>query len=279
MNHGSHWECIVPNVEETIVRQLPGLTAKLPNFGGIASWPEDVKPPEGWTPDSIIYLSESAGELRHVLVILSDKKTPRNAVATAYPFIHSPTTHVVSIENLVAADTGYEGFVEGKVGSKTIVFFDPFFSLTRNRYSIGKATQVRFGAFAYRLKKGAGKEVRSYEPGLINITRMDNPDKVKKDETGREYLAISNDSKPEMFPIEEWGPSEYTFEGVVESVRGGALGEHDVMLIRTVVLRGVGDRDLALDICAGAHTLREGFMPASGASMSGGLWLQGTLAE
>ncbi len=279
MLHGSHWECIVKNVEETIVRQLPGLTARLPNFGGIAAWPEGAKPPEGWTPDSIIYLSEAAGELRHVLVVLSDKKSPRNAVATAYPFIHAASTIPVPIENIVAADTGYEGFIEGKIGAKTISFFDPFYALTRNRYTPGKTMQVRFGAFAYRLKKGLGKEVRSYEPGLVSMTKQDNPDRVKRDEAGREYLVISNDSKPNLMPIEEWGPSEYTFEGLIESVREMSFGEHDIYVLRTIIARSPGERDLLVDICAGQHTFRESFMPAAGASVSGGLWLQGTLAE
>ncbi len=243
MNHGSHWECIVQNVDEAIVRRVPELAQSLPAVGEPVPWPDGAKPPAGWSPDSVLYLSEPQGALRHVVIILVDQKTPRSGIATAYPLVSSDRVQTVTVVKVIPAENGFEGCVEGRAADLPISFYDPFFARNFARYRPGSECRVRFGALAYRLRKSPG------------------------------------DAGCGLWPVEEWGAGEFSFEGAIETLAETKIGDVRAMVLRTWITKDSKGQDFAIDVVAGRHTLRDQFEPAAGDRMRGVLWLQGSLAD
>ncbi len=243
MNHGSHWECIVPNVEDSVARRVPELAQSLPAVGEPVPWPPRAKPPPGWSPDSVLYLSEANGALRHVVVIMVDQKAQRSGIAAAYPLAFSDRVHSVVIEKVVPDENGFEGCVEARAAELPISFYDPFFARNCGRYRPGSSARIRFGALGYRLRKSPG------------------------------------DAGSGLWPVEEWGPGEFSFDGAIESMREATLGEFRVMALRTWLMQDSKGEDLTIDILAGRHTLRDQFEPLVGDRMAGVLWLQGSIAD
>ena len=77
-------------------------------------WPVDAVPPGGVRPETVAYISEDSGEIRHLFVVLTGRTIGPSRVGAAYPFVPHGNAHEVEIGEIYPYETGI-GAVEVKV--------------------------------------------------------------------------------------------------------------------------------------------------------------------
>ena len=161
---------------------------------------------------------------------------------SAFPWLATGAPARLTIYGIHTDRFGLEGFIEAGVDGRSVTFFDPLFALNKGKYRIGAEYGFTLAAVSLNAK-------RATPPDFDLIMAPD----------------------PEV-------SDHYSFRGYLHIVRNASFLDQPFEVFRTAVMRAGGGH-LFVDIHVAKNRLHPGDALASGATITGTLWLQGCLAE
>ncbi len=251
-SHAAHWASIYPDAPETIHARIKSAAAKSSIIAQV-ELDEARTMPNGHSADMLTATAEADGDVRHMVLLLTESESSSGYFLSAFPFAAGAIAHAVTIEELQGDSDGTEGLVRGRTeDGAALSFFDTLFFKNSREYEVGESYRFGLSAFAYSLRPQGLKLVHG---GDQNAHPLDM-----------------------LRPARNGGADDYEFRATVQHAYpmrfcGGTLWRMRV----TVARSGQNMVDLAL--YAAEHVLPQGYRPKPADEITGRLWLQGYLVE
>ena len=182
------------------------------------------------------------GDMRAVVHLVKPEGRPNFYLHSAFPWLAVGAPARMTLYGMSTDFFGLEGFIEAGIEGRSVTFFDPLFALNKGKYRIGGEYDFTLAAVS------------------LNARRATPPD-----------FDLMMTADPEA-------PDYYLFRGYLHKVRTTTFLDQPFDVFRTAVML-VRGHHLFVDIYVGQHRLKPGDALASGATITGTLWLQGCLAE
>jgi hypothetical protein len=247
--HALHWASVYPDAPDDIRARIKNVVTQSSIIAQIAL-PEKQLMPNGVNADTLTAMTECDGELRHMVLLLTEQTSASGCVLAAFPFAAGAITHPVRIEHVVG--TGAEGRIRGRTeDGGEISFFDALFFKNAGSYRVGESYQFALSAFAYCARPLGLRLVKGGETTV--------PSDVLK-------------------PARSGASDDYDFRATVQHVYPMRVAGRTLYRMRVTVGRS-GQSMLDVALYAAEHTLPEGYIPKPGDEITGRLWLQGYLVE
>jgi hypothetical protein len=249
--HAMHWASVYPEEPEAIRARIKNVVSRSTIIAQV-ELPEERPMPNGVNADTITAMAEGDGDLRHMVLLLTERKTSSGCVLTAFPFAAGAITHPVKVEHVSPVGSGAEGQIRGRTedGSE-LSFFDTLFFKNGSEYRVGESYQFALSAFAY--------SARPYGLKLVKDSDTIVPVDVLK-------------------PARSGASDDYEFRATVQHVYPMKVGSGTVYRMRVTVARS-GQSMVDVALYAAEHVLPAGYCPKPGDEITGRLWLQGYLVE
>ncbi len=249
--HATHWASVYPDAPDAIRARIKNVVANSTIIAQV-ELPEHRMMPNGGQADTLTAMAESAGDLRHMVLLLTERKSASGCVLTAFPFAAGAITHPVKIEHVASFGSGAEGQIRGRTedGSE-LSFFDALFFKNGGDYQVGESYQFALSAFAYSARPYGLRVVRDSDT-LV-------PADVLKPSRGGSC-------------------DDYEFRATVQHVYPMQVDTGIVYRMRVTVAR-IGQSMVDVALYAAEHVLPAGYRPKPGDEITGRLWLQGYLVE
>jgi hypothetical protein len=249
--HATHWASLYPDAPDAIRARIKSVVANSTIIAQV-ELPETQAMPNGERADTLTAMTESDGDVRHMVLLLTERKSASGCVLTAFPFAAGAIAHAVTIDKVASTGSGAEGQIRGRTeDGAEISFFDPLFFKNGSDYRVGESYQFALSAFAYSLK-----------PFGLKVVQGD--DRFVPADVLR--------------PARSGGADDYEFRATVQHVYPMRLDTGTVYRMRVTVAR---NRQSMVDVAlyAAEHVLPAGYRPKPGDEIAGRLWLQGYLVE
>ena len=249
--HASHWASVYPDAPERVRARIKQVVSCSHVIAQVPL-PGQQLMPNGLSADTLTAIAEADGELRHMVLLLTDQTSASGCVLAAFPFAAGAITHPITIEHVSLAGSGMEGLIRGRTADGTkVAFFDVLFFKHGSAYEIGQSYQFALSAFAYGARPLGLKLVK-----------------------GAQASAHADVLKP----CRAGAGDDHDFRATVQHVYPMCFDGRVVFRMRVTVGRsGHCMSDVAL--YAAEHTLPQGYIPKPGDEITGRLWLQGYLVE
>ncbi len=249
--HATHWASLYPDAPEEIRARIRTIVEKSSIIAQV-ELPEARTMPNGGTADTLTAMAEADGDVRHMVLLLTERQTSLGCVLSAFPFAASAITHPVTIDHVASTGSGAEGQIRGRTeDGAEISFFDPLFFKNGGDYEVGESYQFALSAFAYSLRPYGLKLVKGDDT-------VAPPDVLK--------------------PARSGASDDYDFRATVQHVYPMRVETGTVYRMRVTVARS-GQSMVDVALYAAEHVLPAGYRPKPGDEITGRLWLQGYLVE
>jgi hypothetical protein len=249
--HATHWASLYREAPDAIRTRIKNIVAKSSIIAQV-ELPEARSMPGGGKADTLTAMAEADGDVRHMVLLLTERQTSSGCVLSAFPFAAGAITHPVTIEHVASTGSGAEGQVRGRTeDGAELSFFDTLFFKNGGDYQVGESYQFALSAFAY--------SARPYGLRLVKDCDTFVPADVLK-------------------PARSGGPDDYEFRATVQHVYPMRLDGGTVYRMRVTVARS-GQNMVDVALYAAEHVLPSGYRPKPGDEITGRLWLQGYLVE
>jgi hypothetical protein len=195
---------------------------------------------------------------------------------SGFPVVESRSTpHRVRVIQIYERSFGLEACIAAEVGNATVVFFDPYYALSKQHYSVGSDVDVRFAGLAYTISVPTpGQTVHHPEIGDVSLDGaaillpLANREGIGGETKGFGLAYITEHNS-------EADLDDYQFRAPVQAVSSETFLGVDIARVMATVMRPDDETPFDLEIA---------FLPRSpdaervvaGADISGVLWLQGT---
>jgi hypothetical protein len=149
MGHGDHWRCIFSDLENGIADALGWVSQ-----GTVLGQREysSLAVPGGEAGATVSVIAWPAEGLHANFVVVREKQGGRAYLHTAFPAVGAGCPYQIRIDSVHEASCGLEARISGVLGDAAVTFFDPLYSLNRDRYSAGALVDVDLAGVAYSLK-------------------------------------------------------------------------------------------------------------------------------
>jgi hypothetical protein len=249
--HALHWASVYPDAPEDIRARIKEVVAASHVIAQV-HLPELRLMPNGMGADTLTAIAEAGGELRHMVLLLTERVSASGCVLAAFPFAAGAIAHPVTVEHVSPSGSGAEGCIRGRTADGSdIAFFDPLFFKNAAHYQVGQSYQFALSAFAYSARPLG---LRLVKGGDISV-----PADVLK-------------------PARAGACDDHEFRATVQHVYPMAVDGRTLFRMR-VTVRRCGRSMLDVALYAARHILPEGYSPKPGDEITGRLWLQGYLVE
>ncbi|WFS61886.1 hypothetical protein LF599_14610 [Pseudodesulfovibrio thermohalotolerans] len=263
--HGSHWESLVPSVEDFFEHNLPGIIEKMKVLEKV-----DIPPCErvrgvAHTACAGVYPVDE--QLFAMPIITMAEGEHGNRLDSAFPSATSGEGIELRVVGLKEWENGVEGSVDVELPSgRSLTLFDPKHFKNRSVYRPDHNYPFALNAFAWRLEEAEEQEFEITEGPLTFLEDGEYRDKgPQKVIMGKEMSILWDDFEY---------PAEYSYRLSVLDVDWTEFMGHRVCVIST---QYAGEDDwVPLTLYAGEHLLTE-YTPKPGDAIQGNLWLQGYL--
>lgn len=247
--HALHWASVYPDAPDDIRARIKNVVTGSSIIAQIPL-PERQLMPNGVNADTLTAMTECDGELRHMVLLLTEQTSASGCVLAAFPFAAGAITHPVRIEHV--AGSGAEGRIRGRTedGSE-IAFFDALFFKNAPLYRVGESYQFALSAFAYCARPLALRLVKGGD------------------------VAVPSDV---LKPARSGACDDHDFRATVQHVYPMRVSGRTLYRMRVTVGR-IGRSMLDVALYAAEHIMPEGYIPKPGDEITGRLWLQGYLVE
>ncbi len=251
--HAAHWASIYPDAPDTIRARIKSIAAKSSIIAQV-ELTEARAMPNGQTADTLTAMAEADGDVRHMVLLLTESESSSGCVLSAFPFAAGAIAHAVTIEALECDGSGTEGLVRGRTeDGSALSFFDALFFKNGDEYEIGESYQFALSAFAYSLRPQGLKLVHGADPVAAHPLDM-------------------------LRPARNGGADDYEFRGTVQHAYPMRFCGGTLYRMRVTVARS-GQNMVDVALYAAEHVLPQGYRPKPGDEITGRLWLQGYLVE
>lgn len=249
--HATHWASVYPDAPDVIRARIKSVFAHSSIIAQVAL-PEERAMPNGVKADTLTGMAEGHGDLRHMVLLLTERRTSSGCVLTAFPFAAGAITHAVKIEQVASVASGAEGHIRGRTeDGAELSFFDTLFFKNGSVYEVGESYQFALSAFAY-----------SARPFGLRVVK----------EAG---TTVSADV---LKPSRSGASDDYEYRATVQHVYPMRVDTGIVYRMRVTVAR-CGQSMVDVALYAAEHVLPAGYCPKPGDEITGRLWLQGYLVE
>lgn len=249
--HATHWASVYPDEPDAIRARIKSVVSKSTIIAQV-ELPEERPMPNGGSADTLTAMAEGDGDLRHMVLLLTERKSASGCVLTAFPFAAGAITHPVKVEHVASVGSGAEGQIRGRTeDGAELSFFDTLFFKNGGEYRVGESYQFALSAFAY--------SARPYGLRLVKDSDTMVPVDILK-------------------PARTGGSDDYEFRATVQHVYPMRVGSGIVYRMRVTVARS-GQSMVDVALYAAEHVLPPGYCPKPGDEITGRLWLQGYLVE
>jgi hypothetical protein len=259
MIRADRWNAVYAEVERELKARLPELMKGASHRWGAMRWPAEAIPPGGVRPENVAYISEDAGEVRHLFVVMTGRTIGPSRVGAAYPFVPHGTIYDVEITAVHPSETGIEGEVSARYGGHEFRFFEPLWGVKKNHYQVGAQQRIRFAAFGHALAAMNGAPA----PESADASPL----------TPAPVHAASA-----LVMIGPGASSRYGLHAPILEWRGFWAGERLYYALKLRLFE-VEASPFAVELYAGRHCFAGAFTPAAGVPVAGVMWLHGTLAD
>jgi hypothetical protein len=249
--HAVHWASLYPDAPDAIRARIKSVVENSTVIAQV-ELPEAHAMPNGVSGDTLTAMTEADGDVRHMVLLLTESQSASGCVLSAFPFAAGAITHPVTIDHVISTGSGAEGQIRGRTeDGAEISFFDPLFFKNGGDYQIGESYQFALSAFAYSLKPFGLKVVHGGEGcGSVDVLK----------------------------PARSGASDDYDFRATVQHVYPMRLDTGTVYRMRVTVARS-GQSMVDVALYAAEHVLPAGYRPKPGDEIAGRLWLQGYLVE
>jgi len=256
MTHGSHWECIVEDVEDFFEN----------NFEKIVQ--DSIIIEEMEVHGHNIATEKKQNNTIHTLLYPLKESVPYSMLTqivnkqlwTSYPVVNFGMEH----EIIITAIRDEGNFVEARISCKlkdhpdfTFTFFDTMFYKNKSHYSVGETYAFYFSGMMYG--GGANQFVDTKVPGIDDISDIF----IDKDTVA--FVANEDadiDDYKIMSPL--LSIEEFTHDF------GKKIYKINILLLKD-------DVDFSIPVLLAEQNIKDGFVPKVGESINGSLWLCGTM--
>lgn len=251
-SHATHWASVYPDEPDAIRARLKAIVAKSSIIAQVKL--DEQRPmPNGHNADMLTAMAEADGDVRHMVLLLTESKSSSGCFLSAFPFAAGAITHPVKIESVACDRTGTEGLIRGRTeDGAEISFFDALFFKNGATYEIGESYQFALSGFAYSLRPQGLKLVHGGDngPHPLDVLR----------------------------PARSGAHDDYEFRATVQHVYPMRFDATTLYRMRVTVARN-GQSMVDVALYAAEHVLPQGYRPKPGDEVTGRLWLQGYLVE
>ena len=238
---GDYWECALPEGTETPpLQRIVGETTMMAQQQ-FTSWRFEPNGNDAGGAD-FACMGFPTGDMRAVVHLVKPQGRPNFYLHSAFPWLAAGAPARMILYGLHTNFFGLEGFIEARIDGRSVTFFDPLFALNKGKYRIGGEYDFTLAALS------------------LNTRRATPPE-----------FDLMMTADPEA-------PDYYLFRGYLHKVRKATFLDEPFNVFRTAVMR-VSGHHLFVDIHVGSHRLDPSDVLASGATITGTIWLQGCLAE
>lgn len=250
--HATHWASLYPDAPDAIRARIKNVVAKASIIAQV-ELPEARPMPNGGKADTLTAMAEADGDVRHMVLLLTESQSSSGCVLSAFPFAAGAIAHPVTVEQVASmGGAGAEGRVRGRTeDGAELSFFDALFFKNGGEYQVGESYQFALSAFAYSLRPYGLKVVQGDDTFV--------PADVLK-------------------PARTGASDDYEFRATVQHVYPMRLDAGTVYRMRVTVARS-GQSMVDVALYAAEHVLPAGYRPKPGDEITGRLWLQGYLVE
>lgn len=258
MAHGSHWECIVENVEDFFENEFGELIQSSQVVDQIEEYGYNIgtEQEQENTISTLLSVSDNQDSPFLFLTQLVNKE-----LWTAYPVLNMGATHEITI--IGVKDEG--NLVEGQVHCRlkkypdfTFSFFDTMYCKNKSKYKAGESYPFLFNGLMYSGRKNqfANTKLQDNELGG-DIWIGNNTVVCLADEQG------DVDDYKIMSPI----LNVETFE-----TNHGKFYKMGILLLQAEIYFNI-------PVLISQRNLKDGFIPKEGESINGSIWLCGMLNQ
>jgi len=251
-SHAAHWASIYPDAPDAIRARIKSIAAKSSIIAQV-ELAEARAMPNGHTADMLTAMAEADGDVRHMVLLLTESESSSGCVLSAFPFAAGAIAHAVTIEALECDGGGTEGLVRGRTeDGAELSFFDALFFKNGCDYEVGESYQFALSAFAYSLRPQGLKLVHGGDQSSHPLDMLR--------------------------PARSGGPDDYDYRATVQHAFPMRFCGGTLYRMRVTVARS-GQNMVDVALYAAEHVLPQGYRPKPGDEITGRLWLQGYLVE
>jgi hypothetical protein len=150
--HASHWASLYPDAPDAIRARIKSVVANSTIIAQV-ELPEAQAMPNGERADTLTAMAEGDGDVRHMVLLLTERKSASGCVLSAFPFAAGAIAHAVTID-CRASGSGAEGQIRGRTEDGGNFILRSAFK-NGGEYQVGESYQFALSAFAYSLNRSA----------------------------------------------------------------------------------------------------------------------------
>ena len=275
--HGDSWACIFQDIQTAMAEHIPQTVVQ----GRLAgSFPA---PSLDFT--QIHALHKPSGPQLETICLMGDI-ADRKVLVAAFPVILDGNPHTVEILHVQPCNGGADAVIEARtLFGACLGFFAPSYFADPSIFKIGGVLDLRFAAFAYKLKAAPPQVFQIVDEGAIRVIQASHPEHLafspkEIDDLG--LIEIRSEDVAFLFPHSTINLDEFEFEGPVESVETVSAWGQTFYRLEIIVMRDACSEDahpFTIPIYVAEHNLADGYRPCVGDDVMGMLWLQGMNAQ
>ena len=106
--HATHWASLYPDAPDAIRTRIKSIVEKSSIIAQV-ELPEARAMPNGGRADTLTAMAEADGDVRHMVLLLTERQTSSGCVLSAFPFAAGAITHPVTIDHVASTGSGAEG--------------------------------------------------------------------------------------------------------------------------------------------------------------------------
>ena len=277
MGHGSHWRCILPDLE----RGLGDALEWIPKGTVVGKRTNArLRLPGGDVGAGVILIEWPDTNLRATYIVVRDEKTQKAYLHSAFPSAHGGAMHRVNIAGVTETSCGAEAIVDAHVGDAVVHYFDPRYALNYDEYRVGAESLVDLAGIAYALAIVPPGATMRTQVGNVPLAGAAMLLSASTQDERQAHASNAQDAYG-IAHIEQEGANggsdDYQFCALVRNVEELQIDTIKVWEIHATVTRiHDGTQDVDIPIYATNQALRGNSAPQPGDQISGVLWLQGS---
>jgi hypothetical protein len=181
------------------------------------------------------------GDLRTIAHLIKTSERTNFYLHSAFPWLAVGAPARLTVYGINTDLFTLEGFIEAGVNGRSVTFFDPLFALNKAKYQVGREYDFMLAAVSLNTRRAT--------PPEFDL----------------------------MMTVDPEASDHYRFRGYLHIARKATFLDQPFEVFRTAVARA-GAGHLYVDIYVKRSRLDASDALVSGATITGTLWLQGSLA-
>lgn len=257
MTHGSHWECIVNNIDIFFKEEIEEIITESIIIDNLNEYGFNIGTNTDQDNEIHSLLYPPTDYPVKILSLLVNKQ-----LWSSYPIVNYGMTYEVIIEDIIDESNLIEGQISCKLKNYpdfTFSFFDTMYYRNKSKYQVGDTYSFIFNGFMYSCDKN------DYDGKSITNTNLDG--NIYLDKNSVIFLSNTNGDIDDFKVISPILNVE-KFENIYKQ---------NIYKIEILLLRD--DIYFNIPVIVSENNLKNGFIPEKGESLNGSIWLCGVLKE